>query len=160
MFDKRNCVSWCIWRVCFCSLNLPVTDCLERERLTSKSSISIWFSVNTYYLGGVSLIQYYVVFFCLVFRLYLLTYYEFGLTEYHCMSLILGIKRKYDASVILVNVSKWSEGNYWVMHEGVNSHMMQLSTTANSLVKVSSTEDTCLLSHSTQHKCSDAGLFG
>lgn len=34
------------------------------SHLASNSSISIWFGVNTFYLGGVSLIQYYVLYFC------------------------------------------------------------------------------------------------
>lgn len=107
MFRKRNCGSYSVlmdlffW-VFFVFLffgnlfvfNLPVTDCTEMGTVSPlKSSISIWFGVNTFYLGEVSLIQYYV-FLRLISRLCLLTYYEFGLTEYHCMSLILGIKWK------------------------------------------------------------------
>lgn len=107
MFHKRNCGSYsvlmdlffCLVGVffkfgCLFVFNLPVTDCTEMGTVSPlKSSISIWFGVNTFYLGGVSLIQYYV-FLRLISRLCLLTYYEFGLTEYHCMSLILGIKWK------------------------------------------------------------------
>lgn len=98
MFHKRNCGSYSVsvdlFLVLFCFVNLPVTDCAEMGTVSPlKSSISIWFGVNTFYLGGVSLIQYYV-FLCLISRLCLLTYYEFGLTEYHCMSLILGINWK------------------------------------------------------------------
>lgn len=112
MFHKRNCGSYSVLMdlffcfglfflfcffflvICLFVFNLPVTDCTEMGTVSPlKSSISIWFGVNTFYLGEVSLIQYYV-FLRLISRLCLLTYYEFGLTEYHCMSLILGIKWK------------------------------------------------------------------
>lgn len=60
MFHKRNCGSYSFWvevgfLVCFC--RWPIVRERERSR-----SISIWFGVNTFYLVGVSLIQYYVFF--------------------------------------------------------------------------------------------------
>lgn len=50
------------------------------------------FGVNTC-LHRVSLIQYCLFVFVVCFPDFALTYYEFGLTEYHCMSLILGINK-------------------------------------------------------------------
>lgn len=48
---------------------LPVTDCMGEGAVSplKSSKISIWFGVNTFYLGGVSLIQYYVFLFFFLF---------------------------------------------------------------------------------------------
>lgn len=74
----------------------------DRGRVSPlRSWIRIWFGVNTFDLGRVSLIQYYVLF-CWISRLCLLNYYEFGQKTIVC--LILGIKRTSDSTVWLMTV--------------------------------------------------------
>lgn len=98
MFHKRNCGSCSVCLSSFCQWQI------EWEGVTSpKSTMSVWFDVNTSYLGRFSSIQYYLCF-PLISRRLLLNYYEFGLTENHCMSLI-GINEN------MLQLSRW-----WMCH--------------------------------------------